>query len=312
MIVFATSDKGGTGRSVTSCNIAYRLCLSGQSVVYADFDFGSPTAGALFEISSVSRGVTGETGLHSYLLGRNGTTTRLDVYASTDRAALRRQRHRSGKLMLIPGDAGGGEFLDANDPKIVERCAGLLLGLEQRYTNCIVDLSAGRSMAMDLVLRATVLPHFRATRVCWLVFHRWTRQHILAANGLVHGARGLLDNGAAYGHNPDTLLESVRFVRTAVPQVDTHTGAVGGPQAAWVQEQDAALSTLASDNLLGESKVLGSTPVEPILQWREQVILDADVTAEVANPATVTAFSGLAARLIDEATWESVETPEAS
>ena len=48
MLVFATSDKGGTGRSVTSCNIAYRLSLQGNDVVYLDFDFGSPTAGAIF------------------------------------------------------------------------------------------------------------------------------------------------------------------------------------------------------------------------------------------------------------------------
>lgn len=55
MLVFSTSDKGGTGRSVTSCNIAYRLCMSGRNVAYVDFDFGSPTAGALFEIGTVER-----------------------------------------------------------------------------------------------------------------------------------------------------------------------------------------------------------------------------------------------------------------
>ncbi|WP_330249951.1 hypothetical protein OG874_27145 [Nocardia sp. NBC_00565] len=31
MIVFVTSDKGGTGRSVTSCNIAYRVCIAGAA-----------------------------------------------------------------------------------------------------------------------------------------------------------------------------------------------------------------------------------------------------------------------------------------
>ncbi|WP_415842844.1 hypothetical protein, partial [Nocardia ninae] len=30
MIVFAISDKGGTGRSVTSANIGYRMCVMGN------------------------------------------------------------------------------------------------------------------------------------------------------------------------------------------------------------------------------------------------------------------------------------------
>jgi septum formation inhibitor-activating ATPase MinD len=40
MIVFATSDKGGTGRSVTSSNIVYRRALQGNDTCYVDFDFG--------------------------------------------------------------------------------------------------------------------------------------------------------------------------------------------------------------------------------------------------------------------------------
>src|SRR6476661_11277246 len=104
MIVFATSDKGGTGRSVTSCNLAYRMCVRGKRVAYLDFDFGSPTAGALFEISGVERGITGGDGLHSYLLGR-GVATRIDVRDNTDRRELRKIRTRTGKLFLLPGDA---------------------------------------------------------------------------------------------------------------------------------------------------------------------------------------------------------------
>ncbi|MFL6113172.1 MAG: ParA family protein, partial [Catenulispora sp.] len=36
MLIFATSDKGGTGRSVTSCNMAYRRALRGEQVAYLD------------------------------------------------------------------------------------------------------------------------------------------------------------------------------------------------------------------------------------------------------------------------------------
>ena len=56
MLLFATSDKGGTGRSVTGSNVMYRRALQGGDVCYVDFDFGSPTAGAIFGISALNRG----------------------------------------------------------------------------------------------------------------------------------------------------------------------------------------------------------------------------------------------------------------
>jgi len=58
MLLFATSDKGGTGRSVTGSNVVYRRALQGGDVCYVDFDFGSPTSGAIFGISGLSRGMT--------------------------------------------------------------------------------------------------------------------------------------------------------------------------------------------------------------------------------------------------------------
>ncbi|WP_227980982.1 SCO2523 family variant P-loop protein [Nocardia spumae] len=300
--MFSTSDKGGTGRSVTSCNLAYRLCATGRNVAYVDFDFGSPTAGALFEISTVERGIPGN-GVHSYLLGDTGTATRIDVGARTDRVELRRIASRSGRLVLLPGDEGGAEFLTCDDA-IVTRCAELLLTLEQEFAVVVVDLSAGRSVALDIVLRATALPQLRARTARWLIFHRWTRQHILAASGLVHGPHGVLETGAECGHDPQRLAESIRYVRTAVAAADAHPLVSRAAQAAWLQEQDAALKRLASANRLGSTAVLGATPMEPVLQWREQLILDSDVNARIANAETAAAYTELARRLIDTATWE--------
>ncbi|MFI5779748.1 SCO2523 family variant P-loop protein [Nocardia sp. NPDC051570] len=302
MLVFSTSDKGGTGRSVTSCNIAYRLCLSGRNVVYVDFDFGSPTAGALFEISSVERGVAGG-GVHSYLLGQSGTAARVDVGASTDRIELRRIGPRAGRLVLLPGDEGGAEFL-IMDNTVVRRCAELLVALEQEFKVVVVDLSAGRSVALEIALQATALPQLRRRTARWLIFHRWTRQHILAASGLVHGPHGLLETGRACGHDPDELLGSIRYVRTALAAADSHRTAERPAQAAWLQEQDAALKRLASANHLGATAVLGATPIEPVLQWREQIVLDSDVNAKIANEETALAYAELARRLVDNATWE--------
>ncbi|MEV5649009.1 SCO2523 family variant P-loop protein [Nocardia sp. NPDC052254] len=302
MLVFSTSDKGGTGRSVTSCNLAYRLCATGRNVAYVDFDFGSPTAGALFEISTAERGIPSQ-GVHSYLLGDTGTVTRIDVGTRTDRVELRRIASRSGKLVLLPGDEGGAEFLSSDDA-IVSRCAELLLTLEQEYSVVVVDLSAGRSVALDIVLRATALPQLRSRVVRWLIFHRWTRQHILAASGLVHGPHGVLAAGADCGHDPQRLAESIRYVRTAVAAADAHPLVSRAAQAAWLQEQDAALKRLASTNRLGNTAVLGSTPMEPVLQWREQLILDSDVNAHIANAETAAAYTELARRLVDTAMWE--------
>lgn len=302
MLVFSTSDKGGTGRSVTSCNLAYRLCLGGRNVVYVDFDFGSPTAGALFEVSTVERGIA-DGGVHSYLLGEIGTAARVDVGATTDRPALRRIGPRSGKLVLLPGNEGGAEFLSCNDA-IVGRCADLLLMLEQEFKVVVVDLSAGRSVALEIALKATARPQLRTLTARWLIFHRWTRQHILAANGLVHGPHGVLQMGEDCGHKREDLLGSLRYVRTAVPAANSYQTAERAAQAAWLQEQDAALKRLAATNKLGSSTVLGATPMEPVLQWREQVILDSDVNAKIANEATALAYEELARRLVDDATWE--------
>ncbi|MEU1983258.1 SCO2523 family variant P-loop protein [Nocardia sp. NPDC019395] len=302
MLIFSTSDKGGTGRSVTSCNLAYRLCMTGRNVAYVDFDFGSPTAGALFEISAVERGIA-DGGVHSYLLGENGTAARVDVGTATDRAELKRIGPRSGRLMLFPGDEGGAEFLTSNDA-VVTRCAELLVALEQEFRVVFVDLSAGRSVALELALQATALPQLRGRTARWLIFHRWTRQHILAAAGLVHGPHGLLQTGAVCGHDPEELLGSTRYVRTAVPVANSHLTAQRAAQAAWLQEQDVALRRLATANGLGQTAVLGATPMEPVLQWREQLILDTDVNAHIANPETALAYTELARRLVDIATWE--------
>ncbi|MCU1640819.1 SCO2523 family variant P-loop protein [Nocardia sp.] len=305
MLVFSASDKGGTGRSVTSANMAYQLSMDGLKVAYLDFDFGSPTVGAIFEISRADRGITGDAGLHSYMLGDNGSAARLSVRSETDRPELRHSRHPSGRLVLFPGDAGGAEFASA-DEAMVRRCAELLATCEQEFDVTIVDLSAGRSIALTLVLRATAMPQLAQSTVRWLVFHRWTRQHLVAANGLVHGEHGLLETGAACGHDGARLMESVRYVRTAVPELNESTG-LQAAQAAWLQEQNNTLSRAAVRYRLGTTLMLGATPVEPMLQWREQVILDVDVADRIANEKTVAAFRELATRVNTQAFWERLE-----
>jgi hypothetical protein len=304
MIVIATSDKGGTGRSVTGSNVAYRRALQGGDVCYVDFDFGSPTAGAIFGISALSRGTTSGNGTHSYLLGRAPDAEVCNVWQHSDRASLRQRPPGTGRLTLLPGDAGGGEF--SSDDAMVDRCTDLFLRLHGEFEVVLVDLSAGRSYAAEIVIAATSSPALQDVLTRWLVFHRWTRQHILAAAGLVFGERGLLDIGEYHGRARDEFVEDIRFIRTAI--VDPNAPDLAGlrpSQLAWLREANRGLQKLAAEEGVGRSAMLGAVPLDPVLQWREQLITDSDVWAShVANEATVTAFDSIAKQMVDESAWE--------
>jgi hypothetical protein len=303
VLIFATSDKGGTGRSVTSANVVYRRALQGGDVAYLDFDFGSPTAGAIFHIDHASHGTTRGGGMHAYLRGDTPQPLRLDVWSESDRSSLRGRPDGAGKLVLYPGDAGGGEF--AWGEATVDRCVSLFLRLDEEFGIAVIDLSAGRSHATDLVLQATASPQLRGVDTRWLVFHRWTRQHIIAADGLVNGAHGLLQNGEQRGHDRGALSAAIRYVRTAVvdPNADDLAG-LRAEQVAWLRVSDKELQRLAGERGIGRTTLIGSVPLDPVLQWREQLITDFDtITRQIANPATVEAFELIAKTLDDDEAW---------
>ncbi|MFH9732460.1 SCO2523 family variant P-loop protein [Streptomyces sp. NPDC017260] len=302
MLVFAASDKGGTGRSVTSANLAYQRALAGDHVAYVDFDFGSPTAAAVFDVPSAMRGVK-ENGLHSYLGGQVAEPARIDVWRQTEHPVLSSRPNGSGRLVLIPGDAGGGEF--ATDQDSTCRCVDLMLRLNTEFDVIVVDLSAGRSYAMDMVLEASAQPEMRGVDARWLVFHRWTRQHVIAAAGLVFQEHGILDGGVARGHDENELRGAVRFVRAAVPAPESPLWVHASPaQATWMEACDESLRRLASDHRIGDSVVIGMVPLEPILQWREQLITEEDVfRTQIANKETLEALEEIARRLTDDSHW---------
>jgi hypothetical protein len=304
MLLIATSDKGGTGRSVTGSNVVYRRALQGGDVCYVDFDFGSPTSGAIFGVSALNRGTTTGNGTHSYLQGRSHSEEVWDVWEHSGRTSLRQRPPGTGRLALVPGDAGGGEF--SFDDDTVERCIDLFLRLHGEFEVVLVDLSAGRSYAADIVIAATSAPQMTGVTTRWLVFHRWTRQHVVAAAGLVFGERGLLDIGETHGRERERFIEDIRFVRTAL--VDPNAPDLAGlrpAQLAWLREANRDLQRLAAEMDVGRSAMLGSVPLDPLLQWREQLITDSDVWARhVANQATIGAFEEIAKSMIDEQAWE--------
>jgi len=301
VIIFATSDKGGTGRSVTGSNVAYRHALQGKDSCYLDFDFGSPTSGAIFDLPEVLAGVE-EGGLHSYLL--EGTQPRrINVWADSQRESLRNRPAGAGRLTLVPGDAGRGEFGSA--PGVVERCVTLFQRLDEEYDLILVDLSAGRSYATEIVLAATAQPALRDVEARWLVFHRWTRQHIIAASGLVNGKDGIIGTGVHLGHDSAELRASIRFVRTAVLDPSSPDQAGLRPeQLAWLDVVNRRLQDLASRKGVGRLNMIGEVPLDPVLQWQEQLISNDDVWLHrTANERTVAAFEDLAKKIVDESAW---------
>jgi len=303
VLVFAASDKGGTGRSVTSANLAYHRALAGDDVCYLDFDFGSPTAAAVFDVPD-ARQAAEDRGLHSYLTGEVAEPARIDVWSDTAHRVLRTRPPGSGRLVLMPGDVSGGEFAITDDN--LRRCVDLLLRLNSEFDLILVDLSAGRSYAVDMVLEATSQREMSGVEARWLVFHRWTRQHVAAAASLVFGKRGIVAGGAARGHDEEALRSVIRFVRTAVPDPESPLWSQVSPtQSAWMRECDRDLKQLASTQGIGYSLVLGSVPLEPVLQWREQLITDEDVLdSQIAGRETWEALSDLAGRLTDDKFWE--------
>ncbi|WP_416984989.1 SCO2523 family variant P-loop protein [Streptomyces sp. T028] len=303
MLVFAASDKGGTGRSVTSANLAYHLALGGDDVCYLDFDFGSPTAAAVFDLPDVLTEAEGH-GLHSYLQGKTGKPFRVDVWARTEHPDLRNRPGGSGRLVLLPGDRTGGEFV--TDEENLHRCVDLVLGLKREFDVIIVDLSAGRSYAMDLALVATS-PRGGLGRLKtrWLVYHRWTRQHVMAAAELVYGKQGIAQAGIGMGHRPDALNGSIRFVRAAVPDLEAPPWSQVSPsQYAWMRKCDKELEQLAAGRGIGKTRVLTSIPLEPVLQWQERLITNEDVhDRRIANNDTWQAMGDLAQRVTDDKFW---------
>ncbi|MEV0897343.1 SCO2523 family variant P-loop protein [Actinoplanes sp. NPDC049802] len=305
MFVFAASDKGGTGRSVTSSNLLYRSALQGNDVCYLDFDFGSPTAGAIFGIERAENGTTSGSGMHRYLLQEVYQPERIDVWTATDRRGIRDGQANTGRLVLLPGDVGGGDFPDRAD--LVGRCLELFLRLNEEFSLCMVDLSAGRNLAVEMVLKVTAMPEMQKIMSRWLVFHRWTRQHVVAAGGLVNGPRGLLTIAEKSGHDRQQFANHLRYVRTAVidPAPSTQSG-LTAKQGIWLDECNRRLTRLAGEHQVGKNLLLGSVPLDPMLQWQEQLITDKDVVSGVANQETRNAFDLLARRLVDDSSWETL------
>ena len=289
MIFAAISDKGGTGRTVTSANVAYQLTKpSGSrpaaSVCVVDLDLGSPTFGAVLGLEEYERGA--ELGVHDVLTRRhaphNADDLLVDVWDewqdSDDDDAPSRQPG-VGDLALLPGKRDGGDVLFSEvDQDVLSTARALLHTLNEEYEVVLLDLSSGRSVVMDMIAHADLAD----LRVHWLVHHRWTRQHLVAVQGLVHGRDGLASK---------VSTKDIYYVRTAVntPRGD------GTPLDDWVKAENKKLTREAERRRVGNlERVVGQVPVEPTLYWGERLIREPQVDAGIAQQGTLDAFRSIA------------------
>ncbi len=268
MLLFAAAARGNIGRTVTLCNVALRCAQRGSNVAYLDWDPDEPSAARIYGVDAREAGA-------------------YDVWKTSEHDALRAGPAGAGSLVLRVGQEPPAGLPD------------LFARLDQEFDLVLVEPAAGRSKGLEQALSATA-----SVRVAcrWLVFHRWTLEHVRAAADMVYGRKGIIEAGTMYGHDREWLRNSLRFVRTAVadPAADDLEG-LRAAQVAWLDAMDRELRRVAGMHGAGTSMTLDSVPFEPVLQWREQLITDADAsTRGVANEATIEAYDRLASSLTGE------------
>jgi len=269
------SHKGGTGRTTTAANVAYRLALRNRSVCCVDLDLDSPTFGAVVGIKGLEQGA--KIGVHDFLHLPVEVDPRppelagdavVDIWQRTD--LPRPGVGRAGRLRLLPG---GRERLGqplASSAAQGRILAQILADLRDDYEHLLLDVRSGASDTVEAVLAAD--DHLQS--IHWLVFYRWTHQHLSGAADLCERLSGA---GARLG-----------LVRTAFTDPSE--------MASWFKEQNRALSARARETLSGW-EMITDIPVEPMLQWREGIVTDDDLRDGVANEAIVASYDDLATRL---------------
>ena len=276
------SNKGGSGRSTTAANVAAQLASAGYSVCLVDLDVRSATLGAVLGLPGM------ETGVEAGNVYRSGPSVGvLDVLGDVDHplpaAAVLGARHdvwtapglrrppRSGGLWLVPGNHADWRMAWAD--ALAGRIGTMLTVLSGAHDLTIVDLRAGK----DDLLSATVAATHAGAPVTvdrWLIFHRWTPQH-------VHGAGQLAEHLAA-ALGPERARD-VTLVRTA----DAVSGTDG---------DRGQLAILSSRRLHRFPLLRPTIPYTSSLQRRETLIT---ATGSPTDQAAVDAFRGLGAFLVD-------------
>ncbi len=255
-VVVAASHKGGTGRSVTIANVSYQLARAGMHVCMVDLDLGSSTLGSVWGLDQESD--TGVVGPGVQQLLAQGSPSESQIQTALidmwSRSRWLMESHDTnpdkGRLKLMPGNRGAGD-LDDKSKRLTEPLFEILSTLSGQFDFVFADVRSGLSSVTHALTRE---PAFRDLVAAWLVFHRWTPQHLAGAGELV-----------------DLLCQAQSrpyLVRTAysnpeeLPPSDNRI---------WFMRQDAYLQEEAM-RLFSSSRRIATIPFSRLLQWQERVL----------------------------------------
>lgn len=279
--IFAmTSHKGGTGRTVATANIAYQLVLRGLNVCCVDLDLTSPTFGAVLGMEGFRSGA--EEGVHDLLpqAGRAApkpaTSVRQllkNVWAfNQDRDFQATRSDTVGMFDLLPGKKRV-DWVLGNEEQMAPPLTEVLTQLAGRYNAVFVDVRSGYSDAASALLLSAVVDR-------WIVFYRWTPQHMVGAGDLL----GRLPAG--------TVVHAVRVAYGDPVNV-------GAQNRQWFVQRDGELKQEEEEVILSRANQLPTIPLDPVLQWREKFLLESDVRRGIARQETLDAYSRVATALVE-------------
>lgn len=284
LVYACTSHKGGTGRSVATANIAYRLSLENElSVCVVDLDVDSPTFASVLNLPQFSTGA--EIGIRSFLAEDDDDRIPVDTFVNGD-GILRNvgklaqeslytpdEFQSAGEFALVPGS----KSRDIEIPKLFgQRLKQLIERLSSSFDVILIDVAAGESDALLSIGESKDKAGGQLDG--WLLFCRWTPQHIAAAGDL---------RDRMLKMTPDV---PVKVIRTAVPVIPKHP---------WFDEQHKRLKDQFS-RVFKDSDTDLSIPFEPVFQWREGVLTERsryEHGEQVTD--TIDAFSEIASFLVE-------------
>lgn len=289
LIFAAMSHKGGTGRSVTTANVGFQMALRGRDVCVVDLDLTSPTYGAILGLPGIAAGAP--KGVHDLLPDHSDAPGAdsseapgylVNIWDTSDKRVSRARRNASdaGRFDLLPGRRPG-RTTTTKASLLTPAFESMLVALQrdQQYAAIFLDVRSGTSEVARALLATDVVD-------LYLVFHRWTRQHIAGALKQIEG--------------PVRRGRKVATIRTADLQ-----GRYAGNEA-WFHERDGDLRDAWRDGLdevrrhtegSAEIRHLRTIPLEPSLQVQERLITDEDIDKQIADPAIVSAYRSLAKEL---------------
>lgn len=257
------SHKGGTGRTVTSSNVAYHLALDGINTCCVDLDLTSPTLGAVLGLTGLERGAPH--GTHDFLFSDDALRlspdqARHEVISVWERRELKPlAASRHGAFDILPGKDTPLE-VESNIEDLAKHLAGLFHFLETDYDIVFADLRSGLGAVTAAMLLAN--RSFALNIDAWLVFYRWTPQHLHGAADL---CKRLHDGGAR-----------VLTVRTAYQ--DPYELSSSNHQK-WFIDRNNDLTKLYNGLFAGRVDRIADIPFEPILQWDERILSISDKLA---------------------------------